>query len=132
MPAPRERVFAACVEPDKLAEWWGPAGFTSPSIQLDARAGGSYRITMQPPTGEAFHLSGQFRDVDAPRRLSYTFAWEEPDPDDQETLVTLTFARAVEGTRVVVDQGPFKTEARYELHRAGWTDAIARLARAVA
>jgi len=32
---PREVVFAACVEPDRLATWWGPSGFASPSIELD-------------------------------------------------------------------------------------------------
>lgn len=48
-----ERVFAACVEPEKLAERWGPAGFTSPSLDIDVRHGARYRITMQPPDGES-------------------------------------------------------------------------------
>ncbi len=130
--APPERVFAACVEAEKLAEWWGPTGFTSPGMQLDVREGGRYRITMQPPEGEAFHLRGEFREIEVPRRLVYTFVWEEPDPDDQETVVTLTFERAGEQTRLVLDQGPFTTEARHELHRAGWTETLKRLERAVA
>lgn len=126
--APPEQVFAACVEPEKLAEWWGPAGFTSPRVELDAREGGRYRIRMQPPEGEAFHLSGAFRTIEAPSRLVYTFVWEEPDPDDQETLVTLTFERTGDdGTMLVLEQGPFKTEARYELHLAGWTETLERL-----
>jgi uncharacterized protein YndB with AHSA1/START domain len=129
--APPERVFAACVEPEKLAEWWGPASFTSPDLELDVREGGWYRITMQPPDGEAFHLRGEFLEVVAPRRLRYTFVWEEPDPDDQETVVTLTFERSGENTRLVLDQGPFKTDARYELHRGGWTETLERLERAV-
>ena len=129
--APCERVFAACVEADKLAEWWGPAGFTSPEIQLDLREGGRYRIKMQPPEGEAFHLRGVFQELEAPRRLVYTFVWEEPDPDDQETVVALTFERAGDNTHLVLDQGPFKTEARYELHRAGWTETLDRLHRAL-
>ena len=127
-----ERVFTACVEAEKLAEWWGPAGFTCPSVQLDVREGGLYRITMQPPEGGAFHLRGEYREVEAPHRLVYTFVWEEADPDDQETVVTLTFERAGEDTRLVLDHGPFKTEARHELHRAGWTDTLERLERAVA
>ncbi len=129
--APPERVFAACVESEKLAEWWGPAGFTSPSVRLDAREGGRYRITMQPPEGEAFHLRGEFREIEAPRRLVYTFVWEEPDPDDQETLVTLTFEPSGDDTRLVLDQGPFKTDARHELHRVGWSETLERLERAV-
>jgi uncharacterized protein YndB with AHSA1/START domain len=130
--APSERVFAACVEAEKLAEWWGPTGFTSPEMQLDVREGGRYRITMQPPEGEAFHLRGEFREIEAPRRLVYTFVWEEPDPDDQETVVTLTFERAGARTCLVLDQGPFKTAARHELHRAGWTESLDRLERALA
>lgn len=125
-------MFAACVEAEKLAEWWGPTGFTSPSVRLDVRKGGRYRITMQPPEGEAFHLRGEFREVVALRRLVYTFVWEEPDPDDQDTEVTLAFKPAGKDTRLVLDHGPFKTEARYELHRAGWTEGLERLERAVA
>jgi uncharacterized protein YndB with AHSA1/START domain len=125
--APRERVFAACVESEKLAEWWGPAGFTAPGVDLDVRAGGRYRITMQPPDGEAFHLSGKYSEVDPPRRLVYTFEWEEPDPDDQETVVKLSFLDDHEGTKLVFDQGPFATDARYALHEAGWTETLERL-----
>ena len=122
-----DRVFAAFVEPEKLAEWWGPAGFTSPSLDLDVRNGGRYRITMQPPDGEAFHLRGEFREVDPPRRLVYTFEWEEPDPEDQVTVVTLSFADHHEETNVVLDQRPFATEARRALHETGWTESLARL-----
>ena len=49
---------------------------------------------------------------------------------DQETVVTLTFERAGEDTHLVLDQGPFKTEARHELHRAGWSEGLDRLQRA--
>ena len=127
LPAPAETVFAACIDPETLAEWWGPEGFTSPALELDPREGGRYRITMQPPDGPAFHLRGVFREVEPPRRLVYTFEWEEPDPDDQETVVTLTFLDERGGTRLVLDQGPFLTEARFALHQAGWGDTLERL-----
>ena len=127
-----ERVFEACVEPEKLAEWWGPAGFTSPSITLDARVGGQYRIAMLPPGGELFHLRGTFLEVDPARRLVYTFEWEEPDPDDQETVVTLTFRGVGHGTELILDQGPFATEARHALHQGGWTEGLDRLQAALA
>lgn len=38
--APPERVFAACVQPETLADWWGPAGFTAPCVDLDVRERG--------------------------------------------------------------------------------------------
>ena len=58
--------------------------------------------------------------------------WEEPDPDDQETVVTLTFERVGENTRLSLDQSLFKTDARYELHEGGWTDTLDRLERSLA
>lgn len=129
--ASREAVFGACIDPEKLAMWWGPRGFTAPSIELDPRVGGVYRIAMQPPDGDLFHLSGEFREVDPPSRLAYTFRWEEPDPDDQETVVTLTFREHGESTELTLDQGPFATDERYELHHAGWSDGLERLADAL-
>jgi uncharacterized protein YndB with AHSA1/START domain len=125
-------VFQALAESDQLAQWWGPAGFSSPSVDFDPRAGASYRIKMQPPEGEAFHLRGEFREVEPPRRLAFTFIWEEPDPDDQETLVTLTLEDLGGSTRLIVDQGLFATEGRLELHRNGWSESFERLRDALA
>jgi uncharacterized protein YndB with AHSA1/START domain len=127
LPAHRARVFKALTKPDELAKWWGPHGFTSPSLDFEPRVGGSYRITMQPPDGEVFHLSGEFREVDPPGRLAYTFRWEEPDPDDQETVVTLTLRDLGDATELVLAQGPFATEERRGLHEQGWTDGFERL-----
>jgi uncharacterized protein YndB with AHSA1/START domain len=125
-------VFQALAESDQLAQWWGPAGFSSPNVDFDPRAGASYRIKMQPPEGEAFHLRGEFREVEPPRRLAFTFIWEEPDPDDQETLVTLTLEDLGGSTRLIVDQGLFATEGRLELHRNGWSESFERLRDALA
>jgi uncharacterized protein YndB with AHSA1/START domain len=122
-------VFRAFSTASELAEWWGPAGFTVPRLDFRPRAGERYRIEMQPPEGDAFHLTGEFRDVDPPARLAFTFAWEPPDPDDVENLVELSFHPAGDGTEVHLTQGPFATEARLELHRAGWTDSLDRLER---
>ncbi len=82
---------------------------------------------MQPPEGDAFYLTGEFREVDPPTRLAYTFRWEDPDPDDVETLVDLSFRGLGESTEVVFAQGLFKTEARRALHRDGWTDGFNKL-----
>jgi len=125
--APRPVVFQAHVEPDLLAQWWGPEGFSAPRIELDLHVGGRYRIAMQPPEGNLFHLSGEFLAVDAPDRLVYTFRWEEPDPDDRETVVTLSLDDWGASTQICVDQGMFATEARLALHEQGWTETLDRL-----
>jgi uncharacterized protein YndB with AHSA1/START domain len=120
-------VFAAFSAPDELAQWWGPEGFSVPSLDFSPRAGHTYRIEMQPPEGDPFYLTGEFREIDPPARLAYTFVWDDPDPDDVETVVELSFRDLGESTEVVLAQGPFKTEARRELHRNGWTDSFDKL-----
>jgi uncharacterized protein YndB with AHSA1/START domain len=120
-------VFGAFSDPNELARWWGPQGFTTPSLEFQPRVGESYRIEMQPPEGDPFYLTGQFREVDPPARLEFTFAWEDPDPDDVETVVALSFRDLGESTEVALTQGPFKTEARRALHRDGWTDSFDKL-----
>jgi uncharacterized protein YndB with AHSA1/START domain len=129
--ASRERVFAAFVDAEQLRRWWGPAGLTVPTLEFGAVEGTDYRIDVHPPDGDVFHIRGTFRAVEPPRRLVFTFSYEEPDPDDQETLVTLTFDSMDAGTRVNLDQGPFATAARLELHREGWTDTLHRLDRSL-
>ncbi len=127
LPAPRSLVFGAHAEPDLLAKWWGPTGFSAPSIELDLRVGGRYRIAMQPPDGVLFYLSGEFLEVDPSTRLAYTFQWEDPDPDDRETIVTFSLGDLDESTEVSVDQGVFATEGRRALHTQGWTESLDRL-----
>lgn len=127
LPAPCPLVFKACTEPDELAKWWGPRGFTAPSVEVDLGVGGSYRIAMQPPDGDVFYLSGEFREVDPPAHLAYTFRWEDPDPDDQETVVTLSLGDLGESTELVFTQRAFATEGRRALHEQGWTESLDRL-----
>jgi uncharacterized protein YndB with AHSA1/START domain len=127
LPSAPSPVFEAFTDPNELARWWGPEGFSTPSLEFDPRVGESYRIEMQPPEGNAFYLAGEFRVVDPPTRLAYTFRWEDPDPDDVETLVDLSFRDLGESTEVVFTQGLFKTEARRALHRDGWTDSFNKL-----
>jgi uncharacterized protein YndB with AHSA1/START domain len=125
--APRELVFTLLTAPAELAKWWGPRGFTTPEIELDLSVGSGYRFAMQPPDADLFHLSGEFLEIDPPSRLVYTFRWEEPDPDDRETVVKLTLAAVGEVTQVSLSHGEFATEARLALHRSGWTESFEKL-----
>jgi uncharacterized protein YndB with AHSA1/START domain len=124
-------VFAAFSDSSALAKWFGPKGFTLPRLEFQPRVGDSYRIEMQPPEGDPFCLTGEFRHVDPPAGLSYTFVWEDPDPDDVENLVTLSFRDLGAATEVALTQGPFTTEARRALHRDGWTDSFDKLERLI-
>ena len=131
LPAARSGVFGAFIDPLQLAKWWGPEGFTVPSLEFQPRVGGRYRIEMQPPEGDRFYLAGEFRELDPPAHLAYTFVWEDPAPDDVETVVGLSFRDLGEATEVALTQGPFKTDARHALHRDGWTDSFDKLQRLI-
>ena len=125
--APPEEVFRMLTESAELMKWWGPQGFIIPSAELNLTEGGRYRFSMTPPEGGPFHLSGEFLEIDPAWRLVYTFRWEEPAPDDRETVVDLSLGGAAEGTRLVLAQGPFLTEERLALHRNGWTESFEKL-----
>jgi len=114
-----------------LARWWGPNGFTVPTVDVDRRVGGRYRIEMQPPEGASFVLSGEYLVVDAPERLSYTFVYEVPDPDDRETVVSLRLDDHGGSTLLTLDHGIFATDARRSLHEQGWTQSLDRLERLI-
>jgi uncharacterized protein YndB with AHSA1/START domain len=127
LPAPVPAVFRLFTDPDELRRWWGPKGFSIPSLRFEPRVGDTYRIEMQPPDGDSFHLSGEFREVNPPSRLAITFVWEPADPDDVETLATISFREAGENTGVSLSQGPFKTDERRALHHDGWTESFDKL-----
>jgi uncharacterized protein YndB with AHSA1/START domain len=127
VPAPRAALYRALTDAFELAKWWGPRGFTAPSVDFDPQIGGGYRIAMQPPDGELFHLSGEFREIEVPSRLAYSFRWDPPHPDDRETVVTLLLQDRGGETDVSLSQGEFATKERYALHEAGWTESFERL-----
>ena len=114
-------------DPERLAKWWGPRGFSIPSLDFAPRVSATYRIEMQPPDGDSFHLKGRFHDVDPPSRLAFSFNWDPADPDDVETLAELSFRAIDDSTELVLTQGAFKTDERLALHRDGWAESFEKL-----
>ena len=128
LPGPRERVFEFFADAARVAEWWGPRGFRIPSIDFAPGVGAAYSIEMAPPEGEAFRLTGTFREVKPPSRLALSFEWVPADPDDVETVAQLSFRATDDSTEVLLVQGPFKTDERRKLHREGWKESFEKLA----
>lgn len=67
--APRDRVFQAFADPEHLAQWWGPSGFTNTIQEFDFRPGGAWRIVMHGPGGVDYGNESVFIEVAAPERI---------------------------------------------------------------
>jgi len=127
--APRALVFRAWTDPSHVAQWWGPHGFTNPRCEWDARPGGKIHIDMRGPDGTVYPMPGEFHDVVAPERL--TFSSSAVD-GALEVLTTVTFADEGEQTRMTLEAIVVKAtaDAKFALDgmREGWTQSLERLA----
>lgn len=122
-----ERVFRAFADREIFARWWGPKGFTLPSHQWRPEPGATYRLDMRAPSGNVFVLTGEFREVDPPRRLVYTWTWQQDEAMGHETLVTLEFRPFGRGTELQLTHELFPSRTIANRHRHGWTQCFDRL-----
>jgi uncharacterized protein YndB with AHSA1/START domain len=70
-PVPRERLFAMFSDPDELAGWWGPSGFTNTFHEFDFRPGGKWRFTMHGPDLKDYENEKTFVEVAKPERIVF-------------------------------------------------------------
>jgi uncharacterized protein YndB with AHSA1/START domain len=125
--APRELVFAAWAEQERLAAWCYPKDFEPLFGEGDLRVGGTWRAGMKAPWGETFVVGGVYREIQPPERLVFTHAWGQADGDGHETLVTITLFDEAGKTRMVFEQSGFLDEATRDSHRDGWNEAFVHL-----
>jgi uncharacterized protein YndB with AHSA1/START domain len=131
--APRALVFRVWTEPQHLAQWSCPRGFTMTENSGDLRVGGAFSACMRSPEGSEHRLRGVYREIVAPERLVFTHAWVDasgtPGP---ETLVTVTLAERNGRTEMTFHQGIFASAAARDGHQQGWTSCFERLAELLA
>lgn len=132
--APRELMFKLWTQPEHLARWWGPKGFTVMTYVADARPGGRYRFGVRSPENTTHHAHGVYREVRPPERLAFTFSWEDGEQNPKhETLVTLTFADAGGGrTLFTLHQTTFESMTSRDMHNDGWSTTFDLLAAYIA
>jgi len=96
--APRSLVFKAWTDPEKLAQWWGPTGFTNPLCKLDLKQHGEIRIDMRAPDGTVYPMSGAYVEIVEPERLVFTAAaLSASGKPTFENLNTVTFVELEDG-----------------------------------
>jgi uncharacterized protein YndB with AHSA1/START domain len=129
--APREAVFRAFTDPQVLKQWFAPSDdFSVPVAAAELRAGGRYRIVMRSPDGEEHRVGGVYREIEAPRRLVFTWAWESTP--ERESLVTIELKEAGGGTELVLTHERFADAETRDKHQQGWEGCLARLTKVLA
>jgi uncharacterized protein YndB with AHSA1/START domain len=129
--APRDRVFAAWVDPAQAAQWWGPRGVTILSNEMDVRVGGAWRRSMRSPEGTEHRSRGIYRQIAVPERLVFTFCWEHGGAAGHgpETIVTVSFvALGPDRTEITLRQQGFAAVSGRDEHRVGWSSCLERFA----
>jgi uncharacterized protein YndB with AHSA1/START domain len=131
IPAPPAQVFAMWTDPGQMTDWLAPTDDFGPTVgEVDPHVGGPYRIGMLPPGRTDYRFaSGQYCRVEAPRTLSFTWAWEPHGAGTWETQMTLEFHAREDGTDVVLIHERFRDKAERNGHARGWQGCLDRLAR---
>lgn len=126
--APPDRVYEAWTDPQLARRFLCPNDVTVCDAAFDVRAGGSYRIAMLTPDGEAFVAYGTYREVVPAQRLVMTWAWEEDDPAEvHESLLTLEFAPHDGGTELTLTHESLASLESRERHGEGWNEVLAKM-----
>jgi uncharacterized protein YndB with AHSA1/START domain len=99
--APRELVWDAWTQPQHVAQWWGPNGFTNTVLEMGVRPGGVWRLTMHGPDGIDYPNKIVYREVVRPERLVYDHTDDVEDPKTH-FHVTVTFEEHERGTRLTM------------------------------
>ena len=128
--ASRERVFAAWTKPEEILKWFGPGMIHAAEAEMDARAGGAYRLVMK----------GSADGKDPERRMSvcgaYTavipnelicFTWRPTWNTEDESLVTVRLRDVEGGTELVLIHERIASEGSCSGYNQGWTSTLEKL-----
>jgi len=126
-----ERGYRAFLEPDAMAKWLPPYGFTCKVHHMDARVGGGYRMSFTNfSTGKGHAFGGEYLELVPSERIVYSDRFEDPGlPGDMRTTVSLR--PLVCGTEISVVQKGVPEMIPVEMCYLGWQESLEQLARLV-
>ena len=128
--APRERVFNAWTRSEELRKWFAPGPLTTAVAEVDLRVGGRYKVTMRGPDGVEHTVVGVYRAIEPPKRLVYTWRWEDK-PSAGESTVTVAFNEQGRSTEVVLRHEGLPNQKEIADHRHGWDGCLEKLEKVV-
>lgn len=139
--APRELVWKAWTDPERLMRWWGPKNYTSPAAKIDLRVGGTYLFCMRTPEGQDTWSGGTYREIVPMERIvatdhfadergnnipASTYGLEGDWPD--ELLVTVTFEDLDGKTKLTLRHAGIPAGEMPGMTAEGWNQSLDKLA----
>jgi glutathione S-transferase len=128
--ASRAKVFDAFVNEGMLARWHCARGMLVASVSVDARVRGAWRIDMRTRERESHTVGGQYREIQRPSSLAYTWVWEYDGSVSMagvQTLVEVDFVEHDDGTEVRLRHSGFPAATARDSHAEGWSSVLNRL-----
>jgi len=126
-----ERVYRAFLNADAMAKWLPPYGFTCKVHHMDAKVGGTFKMSFTNfTTGQGHSFGGEYRKLVPNELISYTDRFDDPNlPGEMETTVSLKKVSC--GTEVNVVQEGVPEAIPVEMCYLGWQESLAQLANLV-
>jgi uncharacterized protein YndB with AHSA1/START domain len=119
-----ERVYRAFLDPDAMAKWLPPHGFTGKVHKMDAHVGGGYRMSFKNfSTGKTHSFGGSYTELKPHERISYTDKFEDPSMPG-EMKVTISFRAVSCGTELEIVQEGLPSVIPVELCYLGWQESL--------
>jgi uncharacterized protein YndB with AHSA1/START domain len=126
-----QRVYRAFVDPDAMAKWLPPNGFTGRVQHMDARVGGTYKMSFTNFTsGKSHSFGGEYLELVPDERLTWTDRFDDPNLPGQMT-VTVTLKKVLVGTEVNIVQQGIPDVIPAEACVLGWQESLTLLAKLV-
>ena len=129
--APPDRVYRAFIDPDAMAKWLPPNGFTGKVHQMDAKVGGTYKMSFTNfNTGHAHSFGGRYVELVPGERLRYTNVFDDPNLKGEMTT-TVTLKKSLAGTDVSITQEGIPEMIPTDMCYLGWQESLTLLAKLV-
>jgi uncharacterized protein YndB with AHSA1/START domain len=126
-----ERVYRAFLDPDAMAKWLPPYGFTGKVHQVDAKVGGTHKMSFTNFTnGKSHSFGGRYLELTPNERIRYTDKFDDPNLPG-EMQVTVTLKKVSCGTELTVVQEGVPDVIPAEACYLGWQESLAQLANLV-
>jgi uncharacterized protein YndB with AHSA1/START domain len=130
--APRERLFQAWTDPQRMTEWFCRAKpeIAGRLVVMDVRPGGRYGFDVSDACGKVSKVRGEYLEIKAPERLVFTWFWET-EPAYGNTLVTLEFVDLGDKSELIMTHERFANSDARDKHNNGWAYCLDSLQRHV-